>query len=216
MNIKLTTTKRATKGGTYEMLKRLRAGEELTTEEIDSMLIRFAPAAKTTVKPDDKMAWLSKAVAKQDIREYLKFIFVEKGFGYATNGHVIHKAAVDLPDGWYCAKTHLPIEMEAKAPRCDQLFEMVKHKHVFHEDVTIAKMDAVLAADKTMLLEYGAPHPEVSEILTSVASVNASYLKAATNNDHDEKFKVSDNGNGSMLFSGSNDFGTWLIASTRV
>lgn len=216
MSIKLTTTKQATKRATYELLSRLREGEELTTEEIDSMLLRFAPAQGSKVKPDDKMAWLAKAVAVQDVREYLKFIAVVDGQGYATNGHVIHKAEVNLPDGWYCPKTHKPVEMDAKPPRCDQLIDAAKHRAIFHEGITTADMSAVISDKKALVLEYGAPHPDNSDILLAVVHLNARYLKAATNGDVSEKFNVTDNGSGAMLASGSNALGTWLIAAMRV
>lgn len=53
--------------------------------------------------PKNDIKWLDKALDKKDVRTYCNQILVHKGFAYATNGYVIHKAkcAEDEQEGLY-------------------------------------------------------------------------------------------------------------------
>ncbi len=91
--------------------------EQLSKQERDSLLVSLAPQPRT---PKNAMEWLSKAVAKHDVRSYLEYIYVESGVAYATNGHFVLSAnAVGFEDGFYCPKTFELVSLDKQYPAAD-------------------------------------------------------------------------------------------------
>lgn len=217
MTIKMTAKKACTKNTAFNLLKSLREGEALTLEEIDSILLRFAPAAPAKVKPNNVMAWVAKGVAKQDVREYLQYIRVEGGYAYGTNGHVLFKAKVDEADGWYCPKTLLAYDAPEswRAPKYDQLLNGVEYKHKFYDRLTVAEMTQSLLG-RDAVYQYSTPDAHNVNLSYARVMVNRNYLDAATNADDSAEFNVHDNGGGMMVLHGHNAMGEWLMTTLRV
>lgn len=76
--------------------------------EIDSLINYFAPAVPSA--PKTAFQWVARAVAIDDVRQYLHFVNVSSGVMRATDGHRLHWATTDLPDGNYDAKTGLRVD----------------------------------------------------------------------------------------------------------
>lgn len=77
---------------------------QLTQYHVAAMIRHFSPSA---TKAKTNFAWISKAVAKKDIRNYLNFVVSDGVKMCATDGHRLHLAPVDsersIP-GFYCPK----------------------------------------------------------------------------------------------------------------
>src|SRR5699024_9826523 len=97
------------------MAVKLKQGETLSSFELDSLLLYFAPSIPKTAKTS--MEWVAKAAAKKDNRKYLEYVRVQDGTAYAVDGERIHYAPSDLPEGWYCPKTLMRLEgVNERAP----------------------------------------------------------------------------------------------------
>lgn len=216
MTIKMTAKKACSKIKAFNLLKSLREGEMLTLEEIDSILLRFAPTPPAKVKGNNAMAWVAKAVAKQDVREYLQYIRVEGGYAYGTNGHALFKAEVDEDDGWYCPKTLLAYDAPDswRAPKYDQLLRGIDLKHKFYARLTVAEMTQSLLGRDAVYC-YSTPDAFNENLTFARVMVNRNYLAAATNSDDRAEFNVHDNGGGMMVLHGRNEMGEWLISNMR-
>ena len=68
--------------------------EKLAT--LYSFFIPPIPAKSKTLEH-----WVAKALAKKDIRDYLKYLYVTKGIMVATDGHRLHCSPINLDDGFY-------------------------------------------------------------------------------------------------------------------
>lgn len=102
----------ATKKHAYDLITVLKLGGTLSESEIDSLLLYFCPAHPKKVKT--AMEWVAKAAAVNDVRKHLLYIHVSNGFATASDGARIHKARVDLADGYYCPKTLLPTKCDLR------------------------------------------------------------------------------------------------------
>lgn len=108
--MELTHDTPATKKHAYDLITVLKLGGTLSEAEIDSLLLYFCPAHPKKVKTP--MEWVAKAAAVKDVRQHLLYIHVSNGYATASDGFRIHKAKVDLADGYYCPKTLLPTKCE--------------------------------------------------------------------------------------------------------
>lgn len=91
----------------FELALKAKSGQ-LSEVEIDSLINYFAPSVPST--PKTAFQWVARAVAVNDIRQYLHFVHVSDGVMYATDGHRLHLAPTDLKNGYYDAKTGLPVD----------------------------------------------------------------------------------------------------------
>lgn len=106
--LKLTHDTKYNRAQIFNRLLKLKENpsECLTEFEIDAFLQHFAPPSPKT--PKTAFDWVAKAVADdRDIRVYLRYVHVENGVAVATDGGRLHFSDVDLPDGYYDARTGL-------------------------------------------------------------------------------------------------------------
>lgn len=97
-----------------KLIEMKQTGGHLTEFELDAFINYFAPAVPKT--PKTAFEWVAKAVAESDIRKYLNFVFVQDGVAVATDGARVHFANVDMPNGYYDAKTGLAVEDKGRYP----------------------------------------------------------------------------------------------------
>lgn len=107
---KLSHTKKPSRGEAFAMLLKMEP-----SRDVDSLLNYFAPPTPKT--PRDVFEYCAKAVADdRDLRTYLRYVYVEDGAIVATDGHRMHYGKTDLPNGFYCPKTRMPVEVDARYP----------------------------------------------------------------------------------------------------
>lgn len=97
--------KAANKAESYAMVQTLASGQVLSDYQIQSLLLYFAPpkSAKTAI------SWLAGFVAKKDDREYFRYLYSDGVRLMASNGHILGWCPTELPVGYYCPKTGLPV-----------------------------------------------------------------------------------------------------------
>lgn len=100
--ITLSHTKKPTRKEAFDLACKAKS-HHLTESEIDSLINYFAPSVPSS--PKTAFQWVARAVAINDIRQYLQFVHVSDGVMYATDGHRLHWANTDLANGYYDAKT---------------------------------------------------------------------------------------------------------------
>lgn len=113
MTIILTHTAKPPRKEAFSLACKART-HHLTDREIDSLINYFAPSVPTT--PKTAFQWVARAVAFNDVRKYLQYVFVADGVMVATDGHRLHHAATDLKNGFYDPKTGMLVEVDAKYP----------------------------------------------------------------------------------------------------
>lgn len=107
-------TKPFKKSEAFDLIKAMRNGKSPTELELDRLYLYFAPVAtKGNITGEQ---WVTKAVAKNDLRVYLKYVYVESGVMYGSDGHRVHWIDTDKPDGFYCPKTLEKVELDLKYP----------------------------------------------------------------------------------------------------
>lgn len=111
--ITLSHTKKPTRKEAFDLACKAKS-HHLTESEIDSLINYFAPSVPSS--PKTAFQWVARAVAINDIRQYLQFVHVSDGVMYATDGHRLHWADTDLTNGYYDAKTGLPAKCDGKFP----------------------------------------------------------------------------------------------------
>lgn len=100
----------------FTKLLAIKDGAELDTYTLDALINYFAPSVPK--RPKDVFDWVAKAVADdRDVRTYLRYVYVENGEIVATDGHRMHIGETDLPNGYYCPKTRLRVDVYAKYPQ---------------------------------------------------------------------------------------------------
>lgn len=199
------TAKKPTKAKAFEMICLLKEGQTLYSEQIDSLLLYFAPALPK--KPKSALEWLAKACDPMDNRETCKFVFVKKGRGIATNGHRVHEAQVDLPDGAYCPKTLQPVDIDLR------WFDPMER---------VAERPPETKPYPFDQLEFGVWHadtrkgkPQNYKRVPKDIAVNESYLQDAVSAGEPETVYYGLR-NSVQLLCGENEFGYWHIAGMRV
>lgn len=109
--ITLSRTKKPTRKEAFDLACKAKS-HHLTESEIDSLINYFALSVPSS--PKTAFQWVARAVAINDIRQYLQFVYVSDGVMYASDGHRLHWANTDLPNGYYDAKTGLPTKCDGK------------------------------------------------------------------------------------------------------
>lgn len=194
--------KRATKKIAYEMAIKLKQGEVLSDNELDSLLLYFAPSAPKVAKT--AIEWVAKAVATNDIRYYLNFIRVQDGYAYGTDGHRIHRAVSDLPTGFYCPKTlALVDDVDGTYPRVGQV--MTRLKDADNTRATLGELTKGVSAKKPYLLHEGLD-----------VAISANYITSALNSSDDSSVIEYEQYNSSYRIHGSNEHGVFVVMPMRV
>ena len=98
------------KNEAYTIVEKVKLGGDLSPVDIDKLLLYFAPNPSVT-RAKDSMSWLALMVSEKDYRKYLEYIWVWNGVAYATDGHKMGWAKVDLPDGAYEPKTLSKVDL---------------------------------------------------------------------------------------------------------
>jgi hypothetical protein len=106
--MKLETITRPKKAEAYDLIVELHKGGKLTAYETSMLVNYFSPP----LPKKSKTAWqyVAKAVSETYTQGMMRYVHVEAGVAYATDGHRIHWAPVDLADGSYSAKTGAVVE----------------------------------------------------------------------------------------------------------
>lgn len=193
--------KKANKKSAYAMAEQLKLGETLTPEQVDSLLLYFAPSIPK--KAATAMQWVAKAVAIKDVRYYLTYIRVQDGFAYGTDGNRIHKAAVELPEGWYCPKTLVRLEgVDAKYPEIERLLTRTNNK-IYNQslDTMVKGISNKIPYLLTEKLDVG---------------VDALFIADAVNGLNEKVILEFEQYNSSYRVRGTSDFGEWLVMPMRV
>lgn len=201
--MKLTHNTPATKREAYDLITALKLGAELSEAEIDSLLLYFFPPHPKQAK--NAMEWVAKVVAVQDIRQYLQYIHVVKGYATGSNGHVLFHAKTDKTDGYYCPKTLLPIDYEGdylSDSAIDRVLSKssLKSSCIAFDDLTTGTQ----IFDKKPIKYYQFPNG---------VKVNALYIDMAVNGDKDTAFAYSNFQRLGIV--GKNSFGEFAIMGLK-
>lgn len=195
--------KKASKREAYSMIRLLKEGSELNQDQIDSLLLFFAPAGPA--KPKTALDWLAKACSS-DVRDHSvkRFIQVKDGRGIGTDGHRVHEAAVDLPDGVYCPRTFAAVEETNH-------FDAAARAGHWPDDLA-----AFNYADLMQIVwQHGKDKPLTAFRVPEDVAVNAEYLKQAVAPGEPETVYFG-RSNSFQILTGEGPFGKWLIAGMRV
>lgn len=165
----------------------------LTDAEIDSLINYFAPSVPAT--PKTAFQWVARAVAIDDVRFYLKYVYVNEGVMVATDGARLHFANTSLADGFYDAKTGFPVTVDARYPEWRRIIPKREGMIAHTEDQDWA----TILVPKTSI--WAAKIGEVH--------INKVYLDAAIARPN-EIFE------GLGVVSGDNEFGSFVIQGIRV
>lgn len=108
------STPKASRNEALAIATKLMQGEQLEHHVIESLYRYFLPATPKKAKTSEQ--WVAKAVPQKDVRYYLNYLYVKDGLMYGTDGHRIHWAPTDKPNGFYCPQSFNPVELEATYP----------------------------------------------------------------------------------------------------
>lgn len=198
--------KKAKRPEAYDLICCLKEGLELSPDQIDSLLLFFAPGRAG--KPKTAMDWLADACSddKRD-HEVKRYIHVEGRRGIATDGHRVHEAHVDLPDGTYCPKTLAAVEG-------------FKGRNLFDSAARVAHWpDDLVPFDFTDLRQVIWSHGKGGKPLTAHrvpgdVAVDSGYLRLAVAPGEPETVYFGRK-NSLQILTGVNPFGRWLICGMR-
>lgn len=195
--------KKASKREAYGMVRCLKEGHELSQDQIDSLLLYFAPA--NPAKPKTALEWLAKACSN-DIRDHAvkRFIHVKSGRAIATDGHRVHEATVDLPDGVYSPVTFDPVEETNHFDAADR----VAH---WPDDLVPFEFERL----RQVVWSHDKDKPLMAFQVPTDVAVNAEYLKQAVSPGEPETVFFGRK-QSLQILTGENPFGKWLIAGMRV
>lgn len=195
--------KKLSKKQAFDSVMELRGGATLSPQRIDELLLYFAPAAPKKAKT--AMEWLAKAVAVQDVRKNLEYIWVNvDGMGYATDGHVAHRAQLEgVAEGYYCPKTLLAVTgIDLKYPNVERVFAPKEA----HYTVEAAELEASMLPNATAVYSYEGSYAHKAQ------------LDRAMNGDKNSimLYAVS-NGTNSILhqWRGTTEFGDYIIMGIK-
>jgi len=82
----------------------------MAKDDVEAIYKYFLPALPKIAKTN--FEWVAKAAAKNHVREAMNYVHVANGVAEATDGHRLHRAPVDLPDGFYDPKGEMPVDGE--------------------------------------------------------------------------------------------------------
>lgn len=187
--------------------------------ELERLMLYFAPPKARVART--ALEWVASSVDTSDIREYMTYVWVWNGTAYGTNGHVIHYAKVDVPDGAYD-----PVTLSMLG---DDTF--TKHKNTWTEEkvLRVANFYNEKAFDvdtkdkefKLVVTDTNKKRPKedavyklhYEESVNREVQVQKIYLDRATNGN-DITLTVFRNG-GQYILGGESEFGKFTIACLR-
>jgi len=147
----------------YEMIKsELTTGRKLNQaqvffdiDKIESVMKYFMPSIPKKAKTSEQ--WCCKAVAKKDVRYYITQVYSDGHRLAGTDGHRIHYVPTTLEEGFYCPKSMIKTDMDAKFPDIDRIIDC-KRPELTELDVTKAptkltseNIEVIQIADKVWL-----------------------------------------------------------------
>lgn len=198
--------KKAKRAEAYELMVDLKTKRrELTEEDIDSLLLYFAPSVPKTAKTSEE--WCAKAVAgDKEMRVYLRYLRVDNGRMVGCDGVRLHVAKTDKEDGFYCPKTFARVEGDlGRYPDVDRILSTRKDDA---GSVPVSDLVPVLARPKN-----GKPIKGLAVL--DGAGFNERFLLDAVNNDTSEEVCIAPGLGGGYQAFGHNRFGEWLVMPMR-
>ena len=109
-------TKKAVFGALMDAMNDNRS---MTEAEMAQLYAYFMP--KTPAKPKTPEAWVALAMAKNDVREYLQFLYSDGKRLMATDGHRLHIVPTELPEGYYDKQLNKLENIEYRYPEVDRV-----------------------------------------------------------------------------------------------
>lgn len=195
------TARKANKKAAYDMAVKLKKGETLNADELDSLLLYFAPSLPK--KATGAMQWVAKAAGVNEERKYLNYVRVQNGTAYASDGGRIHIAETELPEGWYCPLTLASVTPDLKAP--DYLRVTKRRADAATTRATLGELTKGIEGKNPYLFHTGLD-----------TAVNENYLVDALNSQDDAAVFEYEEYNSSYRIHGSHDFGDFIVMPMRV
>lgn len=109
--------KKPNKATAFAMVKNL-AEKPADLETLAALYAYFLPPIPKTAKTPEE--WIFKAVAKKDVRHYLKYAYSDGKRLIGTDGHRLHFAPTSLPEGYYDSQLNL-CDVDARYPDVDRV-----------------------------------------------------------------------------------------------
>lgn len=195
------TAKKANKKIAYDMAVKLKQGETLKDNELDSLLLYFAPSIPK--KATSAIQWVAKAAATNDVRFYLNYVRVQDGFAYATDGARIHRAPSDLGEGYYCPKTLAAVHIENKPPDYERV--LTRLADTVNTRATLGELTKGLSGKDVYLLHES----------LDVGAFENQLVDALNSQDDSASFEYEPY-NVSYRLIGSSEFGDFVVMPMRV
>jgi len=203
MNITLSTLDKATRKEAYDMVFRMKMGEEISDSEIDHLLNFFAPAMPKKAKSAEQ--WVGLACDAKDRREFCRYIHVKNGVATATDGHRMHWTDTYLPDGTYDPKTQLLVNFKGILPELERI-KLSRSDH----DLEFKIMDVEVGQ---LPSAKGMPTPFTQ--FGKYGAIMSRYLEAASCGDKELSVFV-DSKKGDGCCSGVSEYGQYYIMGMRI
>lgn len=201
--MKLSIGVKPTRAKAYALILEIKRGEKkLEEEDIDALIRFFAPAIPKQAKTVEQ--WVSKAVAgKNEPRVSLKYMLVEDGVAYATDGHRAHKGATYLTNGYYDPITFLKVNIDTRRIDIKRVFR----GHEGWKESSMGHLEhgaTLVGAKNDKPLEY-------VRVPDAVAVTKKYFLEAINGADAGRVFYDRAD---SMV--GESEFGDWIIMAVRL
>lgn len=196
--------KKARKAEAYALVVSMKTGRhEMNPDDIDSLLLYFAPALPKKAKTVEQ--WVAKAAANQkEHREYLRYLYVKEGVIMASDGQRAHRGKTTLADGYYCPHTLIPVDFDYRYPDFNRVYPDRKRLEEF--EVTDLDRGAIL--DKR--ISRTTPYRRVPDAV----AVREAHLVDALNGREDGVIYYDPHSPQTMT--GDSDFGEWVLAGVRL
>lgn len=189
------TAKKATKNSAYNMAVKLKKGDSLSDRELDSLILYFAPSLPK--KATSAFQWAAKAAANNAKREYLNYVRVQDGYAYGCDGARMHKAAIDLPEGYYCPKTQAAVPLTIEPPNYERVMARTKNEGT---PATLGELTKGIFRKRTYLVHVG---------LECAAHENQ-LIDGLNSQDHSATFEYEQY-NDAYRIHGTNEFGAFVL-----
>lgn len=94
-----TAMKKPNKKEAHEIVRELISKGALTGHEAAALYAYFMPSVPARPKTPEQ--WVARAVAVNDVRAYLKYLYSDGKRLIASDGHRLHLCPTELPEGYY-------------------------------------------------------------------------------------------------------------------
>lgn len=204
--MKMAVGKKPSRAEAYALVMDMKTGRrELEDYDVDALLRFFAHALPKRAKTAEQ--WLAKATAGPgQPRMSLRYIRVDDGVAYASDGHRAHRCKTTLGDGYYDPKTMLPVDLNEVPADIKRVFPS---RHDFKESTIEA-----LEAGASPCLEKDARPLEYVRVPDSVAVARGYFLDAVNSAETGPVF-YAEGGSASKIV-GDSEFGDWVVMGLRV